>query len=215
MNNGPGIVRREALRVRRVQELPRRLPHKRHLIEHSLELRRVFVRVDVDELFVRPRLVEVERRHRLRAALRRANEYKCKERERRSAAKGEETCARTRGVARGGKRRCVRRKRKRTLVPATDRRVRARRAQQGRASSAARAHTTHLLLAKDEVDPLVEVRRDMLALERLAVQANKLVRGAVGPRRKLDFAHRLRCALARAKLVPVHARARERTRYGE
>lgn len=38
---------------------------------------------------------------------------------------------------------------------------------------------------EDEVDPGVQALADVVALQRLAVQAHKLVRAAVGPRRQL------------------------------
>jgi hypothetical protein len=43
---------------------------------------------------------------------------------------------------------------------------------------------------KDEVYPLVQVLRDMVALQRLAIYSHELVRGAVGPRRQLHVAQR-------------------------
>lgn len=44
-----------------------------------------------------------------------------------------------------------------------------------------------LLIPEDEVDPLVQVLRDMVALQRLALQPHKLVRAALCPRRQLHI----------------------------
>jgi hypothetical protein len=66
-----------------------------------------------------------------------------------------------------------------------------------------------LLEAKDEVDPLVKVLTDVLALQRLAHDAHKLVRAVVRPRRQLDVAQH--CAvlpLAQVEAVAVEQKLR-------
>ena len=47
-----------------------------------------------------------------------------------------------------------------------------------------------LFEAEDEVDPLVEMRRDEVALQRLAVSADELARIALGPRRQQNVVQR-------------------------
>ena len=47
-----------------------------------------------------------------------------------------------------------------------------------------------LFEAEDEVDPLVEMRRDEVALQRLAVSADELARIAFGPRRQENVVQR-------------------------
>ena len=60
-----------------------------------------------------------------------------------------------------------------------------------------------LLVAEDKIDPKVQVRAHILALERAAVDGDELL-GCLGPRRKHNVPHALAVLFGSEKDVLVH-----------